>query len=215
VDNWQGGDITEIIVAGLDDQDEEDFREEIKKTFQNFKFGGNKADYRDFINKIEGVGGCKPKRREKDSPWVNVWVISNTHEVPSTELVNSVQSVVDPEGNNGEGDGLAPICHSVKIYPVEGVDINVSAKVAFDDGYSANTSLEAIKSAVDGYLKSLRETWEKNGFDSMVVRLAQVEAKIISVEGVLDVTETTINGSAENITLDFKQIPVFGGVAIV
>ena len=215
IDAWQGGEITEVIIAGHDDQDEEEFRQEIIKSFKNSRFGGNKADYRKFINDIDGVGGCKPKRREVDSPWVNVWIISDTYDVPSTELVNGVQSAVDPEENHGEGDGLAPICHVVKIHPVDGVEISVSAAITFDTGFSASTSLEAIKTTIDGYFKGLREEWSGNDLGGMIVRLAQVEAKIISVEGVLDVTETTLNGSAGNITLDFTQIPVLGGVTVV
>lgn len=215
VDNWQGGEITEIIIAGLEDQDEEDFRQEIKKSFQNFRFGGNKADYREFINDLDGVGGCKPKRREADSPFVNVWIISSTYDVPSSELVNDVQSAVDPEENHGEGDGIAPICHSVKIHPVEGVAINVNTTITFDAGYSSATSLEAVKGAINEYLLSLREEWEEKELDSMIVRLAQIEAKILSVEGVLDVTGTTINGASSNATLEFMQIPVLGGVSVV
>ena len=93
--------------------------------------------------------------------------------------------------------------------------INVNATVTFDSGYSSSTSLEAIKSAVDSYLVGLREEWAGLDTAGMIVRLAQIEAKIISVEGVLDVTGTTLNGSAENIALDFKQIPVLGGVSLV
>ena len=215
VDDWKGGEITEIIVAGLDDQDEEEFRQSIKKSFTNFSFGGNRADYRGYINSLEGVGGCKPIRRASDSSWINVWIISNTYDVPSTELVNDVQSAVDPEENHGEGEGLAPICHSVKIYPVEGVAINVNATVTFDSGYSSSTSLEAIKSAINEYLVGLREGWGDLDKEGMIVRLAQIEAKIISVEGVLDVTGTTLNGAVQNISLDFKQIPVLGGVTLV
>ena len=39
-------------------------------------------------------------------------------------------------------------------------------------------------------------------------------AKILNVDGVLDVSNTTLNGSTENAVLDFKTIPVFGGVTI-
>lgn len=215
VDDWQGGEITEIIVAGTDDQDEEDFRQAVIDSFKNLAFGGNRAQYRQFVNSLDGVGGCKPIRRASDSAWVNVWIISNTFDVPSTELVSAVQTAVDPEENHGDGDGLAPICHMVKIYPVEGVTINVSATVTFDTGYSVNTSFEAIKSAVSGYLASLREGWEELEKANMMVRLSQIEAKILSVDGVVDVTNTTINGSAENISLDYTKIPLLGGVSVV
>lgn len=215
IDDWQGGEITEVIVAGLPDQDEEEFRQLVKNSFRQFVFGGNKAYYREFINALDGVGGCKPKRREKDSPWVNVWIISNTFGVPSEQLVNDVQTATDPEVNHGEGDGIAPICHSVQIYPVEEITVDISTTITFDTGYSTDTSLEVIKGVIEEYLNELCKSWESLEVSGIIVRLAQIEARIISIEGVLDVTSTTLNGKAENIILDFKQIPLLGGVEIV
>lgn len=215
IDDWQGGEITEVIIAGLPDQDEEEFRQLVKNSFRQFVFGGNKTYYREFINALDGVGGCKPKRREEDSPWVNVWIISNTFGVPSEQLVNDVQTATDPEVNHGEGDGIAPICHSVQIYPVEEITVDISTTITFDTGYSTDTSLEVIKGVIEEYLNELCKSWESLEVSGIIVRLAQIEARIISIEGVLDVTSTTLNGKAENIILDFKQIPLLGGVEIV
>lgn len=214
VDDWQGGTITDVLVAGTNDQTEEELKHLIKASYKSLAFGGNKADYRLFTNMIEGVGGSKAKRREADSPYVNIYIISATNGVPSNEIVNAAQTAIDPLENAGEGEGYAPICHKVKVYPVEGVNINVTATVVFDSGYSVETSQELINNAVKDYLTGLCESWESLNFVDMVVRIAQIEAKILSVEGVLDVTNTTINGSSSNLILDYKKIPLFGGVVI-
>ncbi len=55
-------------------------------------------------------------------------------------MVNDVQSAVDPEQCSGEGDGIAPICHNVKIYPVEKVTIDITADITFEVGYSKETN---------------------------------------------------------------------------
>jgi uncharacterized phage protein gp47/JayE len=47
----------------------------------------------------------------------------------------------------------------------------------------------------------------------MVVRISQVETRILGVKGVLDVAATEINGSADNLVLTRYQIPVLGGVS--
>lgn len=215
IDNYLGGTITEIITAGTDNEDQEAFRKRIIKSFEAVAFGGNRADYRKFINELVGVGGCKPIRRAPDSSWINVYIVNEQNHVPSLELVNEVQTAVDPTENSGAGDGLAPICHSVKIFPAEGVNINVSAHITFDVGYSVDTSLEAIKEAIKLYLEYLCSTWEGLDLSSMQVRIAQIEARILSVEGVVDVTNLTINGASSNVSLTYSQIPVLGGVVIV
>lgn len=214
IDDYLGGQITEIIAAGKDDEDIEAYRKRVIDTFQSTAFGGNKAYYRQHINEIDGVGGCKPLRRSVDSPIVNVYVISNEYNVPSSDLINQIQQLVDPVESSGEGDGLAPICHSVKILPVVAVDVNIACKVTFASGYSATSNQSLIEGAIKEYLSELRASWESLEKTSMVVRVSQLESKILSVEGVLDVTDTTINGTAENLVIDYIGISTFGGVTI-
>ena len=70
---------------------------------------------------------------------------------------------------------------------------------------------ETVENAVSEYLLSLRKSWESN--DYTVVRISQLEAAILALEGVVDIDNTTLNGSANNLILTKYQIPVFGGVS--
>lgn len=214
VDDYLGGEITEILVVGTDDEDIELYRKKVLETFQTTSFGGNKAYYRKCVNEIAGVGGCKPKRRNAESPVVNIYVISSDYNVPSSTLIDEIQTLVDPTVNSGEGDGLAPICHTVVIQPAESVSVNVTTSITFDTGYSTTTSQSLIENAIIDYLDELRETWESREMTDTVVRISQIESKILAVEGVLDINDTSINESTENLILDFSKIPVFGGVVI-
>lgn len=214
VDDYQGGEITEIIVAGVDDEDIEEFREKVIETFRVEAFGGNKADYRRFINDIAGVGGCKPMRRAADSPWINIHVIGSDYNVPSSQLIEEVQTAVDPGENSGEGEGMAPICHHVKVYPCGSVTINVSTKITFATGYSVDTSRSAIENAVKEYLQSLRAGWESTETEPLMVRISQIESKILTVDGVIDVNNTKINNSTNNLPVDYTKIPLYGEVVI-
>lgn len=74
-------------------------------------FGGNVADYKEKVNLVAGVGGCKVYRA---SEWngggsVKIVVINSEFKRPSDELIESLQSMIDPETNHGEGLGIAPI----------------------------------------------------------------------------------------------------------
>ena len=215
IDEYLGGNITEVIVAGVDDMEEEDFRNLVIQSFKAVAFGGNRSDYRHFVNSLAGVGGSKPVRRAVDSPFVNVYIVTTENKSPSSELVNAVQTAVDPELNHGAGDGIAPICHSVQIIGAEAVSVNVSTSITFDTGYSASTSQNDIDEVVKGYIEELSASWEAHDLEDLIVRISQIEAKILSVEGVLDVTDTKINESASNLILDYRKIPTFGGVSIV
>ena len=70
---------------------------------------------------------------------------------------------------------------------------------------------ETVENAVSEYLLSLRKSWESN--DYTVVRISQLEAAILALEGVVDIDNTALNGSANNLILTKYQIPVFGGVS--
>ena len=214
VEDYQGGSITEIIVLGTDDEDEEVFRDRILDSFGTKAFGGNKADYTNFIDAMDDVGACKPKRRESDSPWINVWILDSNLGVPSASIISEVQDAVDPTVSSGEGDGMAPICHHVQILAATGVTVNVSATITLDTGYTVDAVKDSIRAAINEYLYTLRQSWENNALTSIVVRVAQIESRILSVEGVLDVTGTAINSSAENLTLTYEKVPIMGEVTL-
>ncbi|MDL2301338.1 baseplate J/gp47 family protein [Lachnospiraceae bacterium OttesenSCG-928-D06] len=129
----------------------------------------------------------------------------------STTLLDSVQSIIDPTENAGEGYGLAPIGHVVKVKSGLPVKVYVTTTITFDEGYGWNNLKTIITEAVDAYLLELRKEWANNTFT--VVRVSQIETKILGVKGVVDITNTKINGSTSNLTLGQYEIPVIGGVS--
>ena len=212
VEDYQGGEITEILIAGENDEDIEIYREKVINSFKSTAFGGNRADYRNFVNSISGVGGCKPKRASEDNPLINIYVISNDFNKPSDDLIDKIQTAVDPEENSGEGDGMAPICHHVKIKSVYEANISVLTDITFDTGYSVETSKSKIETVISDYLSELRQSWESRELEDTIIRISQIDSRILSVEGVLDVSNTKLNGESENLILDYTFIPTMGGV---
>ena len=43
--------------------------------------------------------------------------------------------------------------------------------------------------------------------------MSQIETRILSVTGIVDIANTRINGTASNLTLNKYEIPVLGGVS--
>lgn len=129
----------------------------------------------------------------------------------SSVLLNKIQTELDPEQNAGEGYGLAPIGHVVNVKSAEPVQMEIKTTITFGEGYGWSNMNLQIQEAVESYLLELRKEWADSV--NLVVRISQVETRILGVKGVIDVGDTTINGLEGNLTLTEYQIPVLGGVS--
>ena len=142
---------------------------------------------------------------------VRVVIIDSTFGVPSSTLVGQVQTAVDPTQNSGEGYGLAPIGHVVKVEGVGSEAISLSFTLTFQSGWTWDDVKDYVESAVSGYFNELAKTWADSG-EPLVVRVSQIESRILGVAGVLDITGTKIGGKASNHTLTADKIPVLGTI---
>lgn len=140
---------------------------------------------------------------------VAAYIISSDFEVPTKVLLDGVQTYVDPVQNAGEGLGIAPIGHIVNVKAVEGVSVNVSTNIVFEDGYSWDNLQSKLNEAISDYLLELRKEWASSY--NLVVRLSQIDTRILRVDGVVDISGTCINGDPENLILGEYEVPVFGG----
>ena len=68
-----------------------------------------------------------------------------------------------------------------------------------------------IENVIKNYLFELRQNWANQ--NNSVVRISQIETRILQIEGIIDIQNTKINNSASNLTLTEYQIPTFGGVS--
>ena len=125
-------------------------------------------------------------------------------------MVELVQNTMDPVGHGGEGVGLAPIGHIVTVVGAKAKTVNVVTNITYQTGWNWDSAKSYIQNAIDQYFKELCQTWDD--FENMVVRISQIESKILGCEGVLDVQGTTLNGSASNLSMAADEIPVRGTV---
>jgi uncharacterized phage protein gp47/JayE len=138
-------------------------------------------------------------------------VDSDDYGEATSTLVNAVQEELDPELYAGEGSGLAPIGHVVTVKSAAPVTVQVKITLTFDEGYNWSNLGNSITTAVDSYLLELRKGWADSSYT--VVRISQIESRILAIKGVTDIADTKINGSANNLTLGADEIPVIGGVS--
>lgn len=204
--------LADVLVPGEDAETDESLRQRYTAAINEQAFGGNVADYKQKINKLDGIGGVKVFPVWNGGGTVKCTIIASDFSPPSPTLVDEVQTLIDPLVNSGQGIGLAPIGHQVTITGAQPVTINVVATLTL----SADTTIGQVQSdvedAIRAYLLSLRQAWADES--ALIVRTAQIESRILAVPGVVDITGTQLNGSAANVVLTDEQIPVMGTVTL-
>lgn len=210
VEGLETAEITSLLIPGEDDEDTEVFRARYLSGLNTSAFGGNITDYKQKTCSIDGVGGVKVYPVWNGGGTVKLVIISSEYTAPSAELVETVQNAIDPTCD-GQGVGIAPIGHIVTVEGVSDVTVDIAATITYEDGWDYAACQTYIEEAVGGYLSELRSQWADN--EKLIVRISQIETRILSCPGVVDITDTTLNGSAINLTLGADDIPVRGEIS--
>lgn len=215
--------LTDILVAGDDEEDDGSLRQRAINALNEQPFGGNVADYKRVVLAIDGVGGLQVYPTWDGGGTVKLSVLGADWAPASPQLVETVQNTVDPPPNQGLGYGTAPIGARVTVTVPEAVEINISASLAAGSGYTAAQLAAPVRAAVEAYLLAVRQDWDQPDAGGLTqysswVYAARVTAAMLSVQGVVNVTGLTINGSAEDLELAetglLQQVPVLGEVSL-
>jgi len=215
--------LTDILVAGDDEEDDESLRRRAIDALTEQPFGGNVADYKRVVLAIDGVGGLQVYPHWQGGGTVKLSVLGADWMPASAELVETVQNTVDPPPDQGLGYGTAPIGATVTVTAPEAVTVDVSAALSVGGGYTLDQLRPLLVEAVDAYLLSIRQDWDtpetsgRTNYASWVYA-ARVTAAMLSVRGVINVTDLTLNGGAEDLALsetgELQQVPVLGEVEL-
>lgn len=142
---------------------------------------------------------------------VKLVIIDSTFMAPSEVLVDQVQTAVDPLQNAGEGVGIAPIGHVVRVEGVGEEMVDLSFALYYQRDWTWDDVAGYVTEAIEGYFKGLAESWADQD-EALVVRISQIESRLLSIPGILDVANTKINEEAANFTLELDYIPVLGNI---
>ena len=202
--------LTELLIPGEDEEDTESLRERYFNSLESQSFGGNIADYKEKTKQLPGVGGVKVYPVWNGGGTVKLVIIDSTYNVPSSTLIDAVQTAVDPIQNQGKGVGFAPIGHVVTVEGVSATTINISTNITYQEGWTWADIEPYVHKAIDDYFFELASSWENE--NNLIVRISQIETRILNIAGVVDIENTTINGQAQNFVLGADNIPVRGEV---
>ena len=203
--------LTELLVPGEDEEGTESLRKRYFENLDSQAFGGNQADYKQKVSALDGVGGVKVIPTFYGAGTVQLILKGSDMGVPSAELVAEVQEAVDPTSKTGQGVGIAPIGHKVTVEGAEWTTLNIATTITYQNGWGWAMVGNSVEKAIDEYFMELRTRWPDDG--AIVVRISQIEMRLLNLSGVLDVTGTTINGSAQNYQLSGSRLPKRGTVS--
>lgn len=211
IDGLQTAELTEVILPGEEEEETEKFRKRYLQSFRAQAFGGNVADYKEKIGLLAGVGGVKVEPVWNGGGTVRCTILSADNKAPSDELLAQVGEAIDPVESAGEGLGIAPIGHKVTVRGVREEAVQIAVTLSFREGWSWEAVEPYAKAAADQYFAELTELWAES--DALIVRVSQLETRLLALDGVLDASGLTLNAVPENLTLAFEAIPMLGGIA--
>lgn len=213
VEGLESAKVTELLVAGDDEESKESLYKRYLESFTSQSFAGNIAAYKEKFATIQGIGGAKIYPTWKGAGTVKAVLISSDHTAVSDYLIGQIRSEAVPA--KGSGYGWAPIGHDLTIESVKEVVINVNTQITYATGYSSSNLSEKIKEKIKEYLKDIAKAW-KDGDEhtEAIIYISRLEAVILDVQGVLDVNNTALNKSSGNLTLHSDEIPKLGEVGL-
>lgn len=181
--------------------------ESVKSWYESIKgtISGEPAEWLDTVfnaatNKKLTTGGT-----------ILLTILNSDFNIASDTLIKKVQQEIDPDEYAGEGYGLAPIGHIVKVKSAEKIEVTVKTNITFDVNYSWSNLQNSIDEAISNYLLELRKSWADNPY--LVVRISQIETRLLNIKGIVDIANTKLNGASENLTLGKYEVPMYKGAS--
>ncbi len=210
IQNLTSAVLTEVLIPGEEVESDQSLRQRYYDSLFGLAFGGNIADYKQKVLQMQGVGAVKVYPTWQGGGTVKLVILTSEYKAPSQELVDMVQTAIDPTQNQGQGLGLAPIGHVVTVVGAQQTTVDVTARITYQNGYYFDRIQSALEQTIEDYFNELNQSWgnEKN----LVVRISRIESRILDLEGVLDVSDTELNGLQRNIEIDADNIVVRGQV---
>ncbi len=210
IEGLNHAELTELLIPGEDEEETEQLRTRYFATLDSQAFGGNITDYKQKVNEIPGVGGVKVYPVWDGGGTVKLVIINSQYEKPSEQLISDIQTRIDPLQNQGNGVGIAPIGHIVTVAGVGVQTVDIETEISYNSDWTWEDVREYVETAIDEYFKELSKGWADN--EDLIIRISQLETRLLNIAGILDIAGTRINGLEQNLLLDRDCIPVRGDV---
>lgn len=218
--------LTTVLTPARDEESSESVKQRYYDTFNIEAFGGNIADYKDYMSKFTGVGQRQIYPRTKDDKRIIISCVDPSNQPISQEYQNTIKQTLDPEnyynnGNNtsGLGLGVVPIGHYPVVTTPNVVDINIDIEIIVSPISNIDSATEQIRNNISGYIAELQDTWDNGeGEYSVVAYYNKIFALAEVSQGVANVRSCLVNGGTDDIDLiqnrDQQNMPRLGTLTV-
>ena len=231
IDKLTVAQMTDILIAGTEDEDDESLKARYIASLQQKPFAGNYASYIEEVSSYDGVGAIQIYPIWKGGGTVKISIIDSNFDPCSDVYIAEIQKkvcpIIDDENANINdtdfGFGIAPIGAQVTIGTAEKFNIDVSCAITLTNEVDKEQATLNIQKALENYFLGLRKQWGKNRDVyaikyEMSVLLSQVTASITNSEGVWDCQDVHINGDTQNVvcdqTAERQVLPYLGNLEV-
>lgn len=219
--NVEGGSITEQyqVIAGLtsvtneaatggiDQETDKALMERLNLFRQRPATSGNVHHYVMWAMETDGIGGAKVTPLENGPGTVGVLIADSEKGPVSDNLVEKATAHIAEKH---------PVGAQVTVESVQPLTVNVNASVKLTGLVNLSTIQAAFAEKVQNYLKNLAKSYfESTELRTYELPINAVGAFLINTDGVLDYSDLKINGTASNLQIGAKRVPVLEKVEIV
>lgn len=213
LEEFEWGELIEVISPGKDQENIDAYRLRRLDYFGTKAFAGNRKYYEQEIRALRGVGAVKINRRLDGEETLIAVVASEAFTAPSEEELADLQDMIDPVEFTGNGIGIAPVEHKVIVTAADELKIDLETSLTLEDGLAVEDVRSGVEKALEEHVAAIAMEWERSTRITVVV--SRIEARILDIEGVLDVYDTKLNGLKQNLILGEFELPKKGVVTIV
>ena len=216
----QSATLSDLLIPARDRETDDELYDRFVEKINSTSFGGNVAQYKEWVSAISGVGGAQIYPVWDGGGTVKVSIIGSDYGVASNELISLVQESLDPTPQ-GQGLGQAPIGHTVTVGTATETPVNFALTIVPEAGYTAEQIKTIITPILSDYLLSLRKQWADNNelnIYSLNLYRANIIGLLITLPQILNITLVELNGEDADIffteTSAVQQLPVLGTVTV-
>lgn len=184
--------------GGTDPESDEDLFARIDQRRKRPPTSGNPDHYRQWALSVDGVGDVRVTRLWRGPGTVKVLICGYDRLPVDDAVAERCAAYIETQ---------RPIGAQVTVVSAQACPVRVGARVVLLP--------TAARAAVQEELRRLTAQYlAETAFQEYVVYAHRVGALLMSIDGVVDYSELTINGQEGNLTLDADSVPVLEEVAL-
>jgi uncharacterized phage protein gp47/JayE len=186
------------VTNGTDTETNEELREIYTEQVRTPATSGNVQHYINWCREVVGVGDAKILPLWNGNGTVKCVIVNGNKRAADNTLVNLVTTNVE---------GKRPIGATVTVVSATELPINISVDIDVLPDLDLTTLQEDIIQTLEDYFQVI-------AFKSEYISYALVGSKILSVPGVMDYRNLTLNGGTASVTVGNTQVAVVGTVNV-